>query len=146
VLTVREGEHRHGMSASWVTQVSGTPPLVSLAVDRHHLSHGMIERTQRFVLNVVGEKARHLEDYFHGAPSRADNLDAVAWEDSPNGLPLLLGAMASLECRVEASHPAGDHTLFVATVERVTWRGTDRPLTSEDLEYVYVGEVVKRPG
>ena len=53
--------------------------------------------------------------------------------------------MAGLECRVEAAHPAGDHTLFVATVEHVTWRGRDRPLASADLPYVYVGQVVPRP-
>ena len=26
VLTTRDGDARHGMSSSWVTQVSGTPP------------------------------------------------------------------------------------------------------------------------
>ena len=52
--------------------------------------------------------------------------------------------MATLECRVTAAHEAGDHTLFVASIERVGWRGDDRPITSQDLEYVYVGEVVRR--
>jgi len=45
---------------------------------------------------------------------------------------------------VEQAIPAGDHTLFVATVERVTRRTDDRPLTSQDLDYIYVGEVVRR--
>jgi len=46
---------------------------------------------------------------------------------------------------VEHVVAAGDHTLFVAAVERVTSRDDDRPLTSQDLDYVYVGEVVRRP-
>jgi len=145
VLTVRDGDRRHGMSSSWVTQVSGDPPLVAAAIDRRHFSHDVVERTRRFALNVIGARAKHLEDYFYSAASRRpDNLDTVAREDSPDGPPLLRDAMATLECRVTAAHAAGDHTLFVASIERVTWRGDDRPLTSQDLEYVYVGEVVRR--
>ncbi|TMA65507.1 MAG: flavin reductase [Deltaproteobacteria bacterium] len=145
VLTVRDGDRRHGMSSSWVTQVSGDPPLVAAAIDRRHFSHDVVERTRRFALNVIGARAKHLEDYFYSAASRRpDNLDTVAREDSPDGLPLLRDAMATLECRVTAAHAAGDHTLFVASIERVTWRGDDRPLTSQDLDYVYVGEVVRR--
>jgi flavin reductase len=146
VLTVRDGDRRHGMSSSWVTQVSGDPPLVAAAVDRRHFTHDLLARTGRFALNVVGQERRHLEEYFHsGASRRPDNLDALACDDSPDGLPLLLDATACLECRVQHATAAGDHTLFVASIERVTWRREDRPLTSLDLDYVYVGEVVKRP-
>jgi len=138
VLTVRDGDRRHGMSSSWVTQVSGDPPFLMASVDRRHFTHDIL------ALNIVGERGRRLEDYFYSAASRRpDNLDA-AWDDSPDGLPLLRDAMVSLECRVEHVVAAGDHTLFVAAVERVTSRDDDRPLTSQDLDYVYVGEVVRR--
>jgi flavin reductase (DIM6/NTAB) family NADH-FMN oxidoreductase RutF len=146
VLTVRDGERRHGMSSSWVTQVSGEPPLLAVAVDRRHSTHDIVVRTGCFALNVVGRRGKQLEDYFYSAAARrADNLDAVAWDEAPGGLPLLRDAMASLECRVTQVAVAGDHTLFVVAVERVAWRAEDRPLTSQDLEYVYVGEVVRRP-
>src|SRR5436190_789033 len=128
--TVRDGERRHGMSSPWVTQVSGHPPLLMASVDRRHSTHDILARTRRFALNVVGERGRALEDYFYSAASRRpDNLDKVAWEDSPDGLPLLRDAMVGLECRVEQAIPAGDHTLFVATVERVT-RRTAAPETT----------------
>jgi flavin reductase (DIM6/NTAB) family NADH-FMN oxidoreductase RutF len=147
VLTVRDGDERHGMSASWVTQVSGDPPLIVAAVDRAHRTHAVLERIGTFALNVVGERGRHLEDYFHSARAQqaADNLTTVAYEDGAGGLPILHGAMVSLECRVQQSHAAGDHTLFVASIERVVERGNDRPLTSHALDYVYVGTVVPQP-
>jgi flavin reductase (DIM6/NTAB) family NADH-FMN oxidoreductase RutF len=44
-----------------------------------------------------------------------------------NGLVLLEDALAHLECVVVARHPAGDHTLFIAEVERVSARDA-RPL------------------
>jgi flavin reductase (DIM6/NTAB) family NADH-FMN oxidoreductase RutF len=146
VLTAREGDRRHGMSSSWVTQVSGAPPLLMASVDRRHFTHDVVARTGRFALNVVGRAGKHLEDYFYSAAARRpDNLAPFECEESPSGLPLLRDALASLDCRVEQTHVAGDHTLFVAAIDHVVWRGPDRPLTSLDLEYVYVGEVVKRP-
>ena len=145
VLTVREGDFRHGMSSSWVTQVSGDPVLLMAAIDRRHLSHAIVERTGRFALNVLGRRGKHLEDFFYSAAARtADNLEGVAWDDSPSGLPFLRGALLSLECTVRSTHPAGDHSLFVSSIEHVTSREHDQPLTSQDLEYVYVGEIVHR--
>lgn len=146
VLTVRDGDQHHGMSSSWVTQVSGSPPLLVAAVDRHHFSHGIIERTGQFALNIVGRDHRELEDYFYSAAARRpDNLDRIPHTPGTSGLPLLSDALVSLECRVSDAPIAGDHTLFVARIDHVTLRGTAVPLTSQDLDYVYVGAVVKRP-
>jgi flavin reductase len=146
VLTVRDGERRHGMSSSWVTQVSGDPPLLMAAVARRHHTHDLLARSGRFALNVVGSRDRSLEDYFYSEASRRpDNLDMVARDDSPAGVPYLRDALASLECRVRAQHVAGDHTVFIAEVTDAVVRGSQRPLTSLDLDYVYVGEVIRRP-
>lgn len=145
VLTVREGERLHGMSSSWVTQVSGDPPLIMAAVDKRHFSHGLVERQSVFGLNVVGEKSKELEDYFFSAASRRpDNLTPFAYTLGETGVPLLTVAMAVFECRVVGSYPAGDHTLFVATIVRTEIREQDRPVTSLDLPYVYVGTVIHR--
>lgn len=145
VLTVREGERLHGMSSSWVTQVSGDPPLIMAAVDKRHFSHGFVERQGVFGLNVVGQKSKALEDYFYSAASRRpDNLEPFEYELGETGVPLLRLAMAVLECRVVASYPAGDHTLFVASIVRAEVREPDRAVTSLDLPYVYVGTVIPR--
>ena len=105
VMTVREGERRHGMSSSWVTQVSGEPVLLMASVDRRHFTHDVVGRTGHFALNVVGRGAKHLEDYFYSPASRhPDNLESLACEDCASGLPLLSDAIASLACRVVATH------------------------------------------
>ena len=145
VLTVREGEHLHGMSSSWVTQVSGEPPLIMAAVDTRHFSHSFIERQGVFGLNVVGHNGKALEDYFFSAAARhPDNLTPFAYTIGETGVPLLDLAMAVLECRVVASYPAGDHTLFIAAPVRTEIREQDHPITSLDLPYVYVGTVIPR--
>jgi flavin reductase (DIM6/NTAB) family NADH-FMN oxidoreductase RutF len=141
VLTVDDGERRHGMSSSWVTQVSGEPPLVMAAIDRGHFSNPMVTRAKAFALNVVGTAGKQLEDYFYSSRAkRADNLDAFECEPSPKlKMPWLKIAMVSIEARVVDHKIAGDHTLFLAEPVSVRIGSGERPLTSLDLDYVYVG-------
>ncbi len=148
VLTVADGERRHGMSSSWVTQVSGDPPLIMAAVDNAHFSHQIVTTTRRFGLNIVGSRTKDLEDYFYSSRARRpDNLEGVDYELSPTlAVPWLALAMISIEAEVRDAYVAGDHTMFVAEIVGVGFKDGDRPLTSLDLEYVYVGgrEVLKR--
>ena len=148
VLTVADGDHHHGMSSSWVTQVSGSPRRFSAAVDNGHFSRSIIVRTGVFGMNIVGARGKVLEDYFYSARARrADNLTDLEYELSPAlKVPWLKLAMVSIEARVSASLVAGDHTIFVAEPIGVRVGAGDRPLTSLDLDYVYLGgkEVIAR--
>ena len=140
VLTVRAGERKHGMSSSWATKVSGNPLLLMVAVDKEHLTHQMILQSGAFVLNIVGEKSKQLEDYFYSPASRKpDNLEGFALETGSTGAPLLKDAFASIDCRLVSAHAAGDHTLFIGEVVEARLRMQDRPLTSHDLPYIYLG-------
>jgi flavin reductase (DIM6/NTAB) family NADH-FMN oxidoreductase RutF len=141
VLTAAGDASTHGMSSSWVTQVSGEPPLIMAAIDRGHFSNALVARTRAFGLNVVGARGKELEDYFYSARARrANNLEPFACEESPIlHVPWLTLAMVSIEARVVTETIAGDHTLFVAEVAGVRIREGDRPLTSLELDYVYVG-------
>jgi flavin reductase (DIM6/NTAB) family NADH-FMN oxidoreductase RutF len=140
VLTVRSGERQHGMSSSWVTQVSGEPVLIMAAVDRQHATHDMILDSQAFAINVVGHQSRQLEDYFYSAQSRRpDNLTPFPLETGATGTPLLQEALASLDCRLVSTHTAGDHALFVGNVVEARVRVVQMCLTSHDLPYLYLG-------
>jgi flavin reductase (DIM6/NTAB) family NADH-FMN oxidoreductase RutF len=148
VLTVSENGRHHGMSSSWVTQVSGDPPLFMAAVDNGHFSHAAIEKTGVFGFNIVGSRGKELEDYFYSAKARRpDNLDTLDYELSPAlKVPWLKLAMVLIEARMRQSVIAGDHTLFIAEIAGVRIGANDRPLTSLELDYVYLGgkEVMKR--
>jgi flavin reductase (DIM6/NTAB) family NADH-FMN oxidoreductase RutF len=140
VLTVRAGNRQHGMSSSWATQVSGSPVLIMAAVDQQHFTHQMILESSAFALHIVGAQSKHLEDYFYSAQSRRpDNLAPFALEVGRTGTPLLQDALVSLDCRLVSTHPAGDHTLFVGEVVEARLRVSDKPLTSHDLPYIYLG-------
>jgi flavin reductase (DIM6/NTAB) family NADH-FMN oxidoreductase RutF len=148
VLTTQENGRCHGMSSSWVAQVSGEPVMLTAAVDNSHFSNGVIARTGAFGLNVVGRCGRELEDYFYSPRARRENnLDTIEYELSPTlTVPWLKLAMVAIEARVVDRRVAGDHTIFVASPVGVRVSANDRPLTSLDLDYVYLGgkQVVAR--
>jgi len=148
VLTVNDNGCHHGMSSSWCTQVSGTPPLFIAAVDNQHFSRGLVMKTGAFGLNIVGRRGQAVEDYFYSSESRhAQNLVNLAYSLSPQlQVPWLELAMVAIEARVRDTYIAGDHTILVAEPAGVRLGENDRPLTSLELDYVYVGgkEVVKR--
>jgi len=118
------------------------------AVDNAHFSHQIVTQTRRFGLNVVGSRGKELEDYFYSRRARRpDNLEGLDYEFSPKlGVPWLALAAVSIEAQVRDTFVAGDHTMFVAEIVGVRFKEGDRPLTSLDLDYVYVGghEVLKR--
>src|SRR5258707_351221 len=130
VLTVREGSRCHGMSSSWVTQVSGEPVLFTAAVDTAHFSNAVIARTGVFGMNVVGRRGKSLEDYFYSTRARReDNLEGIEFALSPSlKVPWLKLAMVAIEARVVDSRVAGDHTIFVAAPVRARVGEDDRPL------------------
>ncbi len=147
VLTVADGALHHGMSSSWVTQVSGEPVLFSAAIDHNHFSRPIITRTGVFGLNIVGSRGKALEDYFYSSSAkRPDNLTGIDYHLSPQlKVPWLHLAAVSIEARVANSFTAGDHTIFVGEPLGARIHQADRPLTSLDLDYVYLGGKVVLP-
>jgi flavin reductase (DIM6/NTAB) family NADH-FMN oxidoreductase RutF len=116
VVSVLDPEGRAlGMTASSVTSLSLEPPLVLVCVDRQAEIHDAVVRSPRFGLSVLGSGQEALAVRFaqRGGP-HFDGLDVGLF---PGGLPKLKGAIASLECRRDALHAAGDHTIVTGVVE-----------------------------
>jgi 3-hydroxy-9,10-secoandrosta-1,3,5(10)-triene-9,17-dione monooxygenase reductase component len=104
-----------GLIANSLASVSLSPPLLSFCPSRDSFTWARMRRARRFGVNLLG--SQH-EDYARrAAPAGADRLAGVAWEPTPTGVPRLAGAIAFLECAIEAEHPAGDHWIVVGRVE-----------------------------
>jgi flavin reductase (DIM6/NTAB) family NADH-FMN oxidoreductase RutF len=107
-----------GVTIGSLASLSLEPALVGVAVGRDTQAHELIRDARGFALSLLATGQEALAQHF------ARNVPPIAqWEgidarDSARG-PLLAGAAAWLECGVRDEHDAGDHTYFVADVERV---------------------------
>ncbi len=115
ILTVNGPDSRPwGMTASSLASVSLVPPLVSVCVDHKAELHDAILAAPVFVVNILESGQEVLSRRF--ADQHEDRFDGVGYHRSPEGLVLLDGTLAHLECDRFASYPAGDHTLIIGRV------------------------------
>lgn len=115
VLTVNgAGDRPLGMTASSLASVSLIPPLVSVCIDHHAELHDTIAAAPVFVVNILESRQEALSRRF--ADRHEDRFDGVGYQRSPEGLVLLDGALAHIECDRFASHPGGDHTIIIGRV------------------------------
>jgi flavin reductase (DIM6/NTAB) family NADH-FMN oxidoreductase RutF len=126
VVTTREPDGRpSGLTASAFTSVSLDPPLVLVCVDHAATAHPAFRAHGWFAVNVLRREQEAVSRRF--AETRSDKFEGVPCHDGRTGLPLLDGALATLECRLVGAHEAGDHTIFVGAVEAAVVGG-GRPL------------------
>lgn len=116
VVTTRDREGLpSGLTASAFTSVSLDPPLVLICVDHGATAHPDFRERGWFAVNILRREQEALSRRF--AVSGGDKFRGVACHEGRTGLPLLDGALATLECRIVEAHEAGDHTIFIAQVE-----------------------------
>lgn len=115
VLTVNgAGDRPLGMTASSLASVSLIPPLVSVCVDHQAELHDRIVAAPVFVVNILESRQETLSRRF--ADRHEDRFEGVGYHRSPEGLVLLDGALAHIECDRFAVYPAGDHTIIIGRV------------------------------
>ena len=127
VLTAIDSNGRDvGMTVSAFSSVSLHPPLVQACVDRSASMFDALMTAERFGVNVLAAEQEALSRRFADIDA-SHRFEGLGYFRGESGVVLLDDALAHVECTVVARHEAGDHTLFVAEVERATARDA-RPL------------------
>lgn len=115
----------HGLTVSSFTSVSLEPPLVLICLGHAVTVIDCFRAAKYFGINILADSQQHLSERF--ARKGMDRFNGLAWESGLSGVPLLPGALASLECEVEQRVTSGDHDIFVAKMVR-TVIGQGNPL------------------
>jgi len=98
------------------------PMLVLVCVSHKARTHAHIHARKRFGINVLSENQRKISEHYALAerdPAIAEQAAGAKFDRTQHGTPVLHGALAYLECRLQTTHEAGDHTIFIAEVEDV---------------------------
>jgi len=106
-----------GLTASSLVSISVDPPMVMVGLEREAATTAAVVGGKAFNVSVLTRSQEFVADRFAG---RAPAIDP-AWRDVPhhlgtNGLPLIEGCAAWLECTLVQVHPAGDHDICVGEV------------------------------
>ncbi|MDQ0793130.1 flavin reductase family protein [Streptomyces sp. B1I3] len=134
VVTADAGRGPVGFTATSLTSLSLTPPLVSFGIGTSTSSWPHIERAATAVVNFLGAEQEALATTF--ATSGIDRFAApTRWSRLAGGEPVLDGVTGWLRLTLRSVVPAGDHRIVVARVEE-SWLDEGRsPLLFHDGSY-----------
>jgi flavin reductase (DIM6/NTAB) family NADH-FMN oxidoreductase RutF len=85
-----------------------------------------VKSAKALCVNVLAEHQQSVSARL--ATSGGDKFAGLDWSPSPGGSPVLDGALAWIDCTIEAEHPAGDHVIVVARVRELDKHEEGGPL------------------
>jgi len=87
---------------------------IAPAADMVHRFWPMIRERGGFCINVLAHDQEFVSARL--AAKGPGKLEGLPWRPSPNGSPILGGAIAWIDARLESEHPAGDHLVVISRV------------------------------
>jgi len=117
ILTARNGRAETGLLSSWVQQCGFSPPLVSVAVRGDRFLADWLQEGAEFTLNILDDSQTDMISHFgRGFQPGEDAFAGLEVRQEDNPAPVLLEALAYLNCRVETRCVPGDHVLLIGRV------------------------------
>jgi len=126
VTTVHDGQ-RHGLTATAFSSVSAEPPQILVCVHQRATSWGLIRDSGRFAVNFLAVAHRPLAQAFARSGDKDEHFGLAQWKTLESGAPVLVDAIAALDCALEQQQLVGTHLILIGRVVDVTI-GSGEPL------------------
>ena len=141
VVGVKQDSQLSAFTATWLTQVSFTPPLVAIGVKKDAHSLAMIQRDRVFSVNLLGKDQKAIAEHFvKPAAVMGEKLQGVRYQPGKTGAPVLEQAIAYFECELrEIANAHGDHAVVIGEVVEAGVRRDEPALTLMDTGWHYGG-------
>jgi flavin reductase (DIM6/NTAB) family NADH-FMN oxidoreductase RutF len=104
----------YGLVVNAFSSISLTPPLVLVCVAQTTSTYPRLFDSDHLAINILAHDQADIAMRF--ARSGGDKFAGLAWRAGEYGAPLLDGACAALEVKVETRLPAYTHTVFISRV------------------------------
>ncbi len=116
ITTVDRAGKRHGLTANSFSSVSLDPPLILWSQSIMAPSHAVFSNAEYFAVNILAEDQIDISNRFASpVQDKFANIECITGFE---GLPLISGCCAYLECKRVSNYPGGDHSVFLGQVQR----------------------------
>lgn len=139
IVTSRAGDTIHGMTVSDFCGVSLDPPLVMVCADKSSNTYRVIADGGCFGVNILAKGQEALSNRFASKKEEHRRFDNLHFSEADTGAPLIDDTLANLDCKLVATHDAGDHVIYVGEVMKVVRRDLE-PLVYFDGRYQELAE------
>ena len=114
VVTTEHGGKPFGMTVASFASLSLHPPLVLICIEKSVKTHDAIAAAGKFGVNILSSGQGEISSRF--ASRVDDKFSGVDVRRGTLGVPLIGGALTTMECSVYDQLPGGDHTIFIGEV------------------------------
>lgn len=127
----------HGATVNAFTAVSLDPPLAQVTLIRGNKVSGYLQDSP-FAINIMSAGQLDTCLNFAGKPMKGP----VAWRADEQGIPVLEGNIATLECEPWATYDGGDHLIVIGRVVALHSDDTREPLSFFGGKFREIGDYV----
>jgi flavin reductase (DIM6/NTAB) family NADH-FMN oxidoreductase RutF len=133
--------HRFGLTATAVCSLTDTPPTVLVCINRRVGAHDAIIENGLFSINALAAGQDDVAVMFSGQPGvkGESRFSAGRWSEGRTGVPILAGAVCTLECRLADIKPASTHTIVFGEIVAGTAHDEVTPLVYLRGNYLALG-------
>ncbi|MCP4564333.1 MAG: flavin reductase family protein [Bosea sp.] len=141
VITTGQGVDRTGLTVTSLSSLSAEPPTVMFGLNLSSSSFPVLARHRSFGVNFLNATQKQIADRFAGrggekGPAR---YAGASWTDGVTGAPLLVGALAALDCEVEELIERHSHAIVIGRVREARLGGEDAALVYWRGDYERLG-------
>lgn len=135
VVTFEKDGRLHGFTATSVTSISASPPMLLFCVSNRSSSFSSMAVGLDVGVSILSSEQRSLADRF-AQRAEEDGYPAVAIVRLDDGAPVLAGTLASLAARVTTIAPAGENIVLFCEVRTARHTPDGKPLLYGDGSYL----------
>lgn len=118
VITVGRDGDISGMTVTSVSSLAVDPATLIVSVNRASSSWPLLQKFGAFGVNILGADQQAIADRFSGRNGEkgADRFKGAEWTTRSSGAPLLVGALAAIDCEVEEVIERHSHGIVIGRV------------------------------
>jgi flavin reductase (DIM6/NTAB) family NADH-FMN oxidoreductase RutF len=118
VITVGRGKEITGMTVTSISSLSVEPPTLVVSINRSASSWPVLKRDGCFGVNILNADQIDIAERFSGKNGLkgADRFAGAEWFTGASGVPLLVGALAAIDCEVEDIVERHSHAIVIGRV------------------------------
>jgi flavin reductase (DIM6/NTAB) family NADH-FMN oxidoreductase RutF len=119
VVTAGRGRDISGMTVTSVSSLSVDPPALIVSINRGASCWPLLQRYGAFGVNILTSDQIDIAERFTGKDglNGAARFAGAEWTTRVSGVPLLVGALAAIDCEVEEIVERHSHAIVIGRVK-----------------------------
>jgi flavin reductase (DIM6/NTAB) family NADH-FMN oxidoreductase RutF len=143
VITAGRGKDISGMTVTSVSSLSVDPPTLIVSVNRESSSWPLLRRHGFFGVNILTADQVEIAERFAGKDGLkgAARFAGAQWFTRASGTPLLVGALAAIDCEVEDVVERHSHAIVIGRVLDMQLSARTAALAYWQGQYVAIDQI-----